>query len=195
MMVIGLTGGSGAGKSTVAAMMKKQGMKIIDADRVARDVVKKGEKTLEELAEAFGSAILDMDGNLNRRVLANVVFSDPKKLKQINAITHPRITCVVKEMIKKEPGITVIDAPLLYEAGLDSLCSAIITVVASYEIRLNRIMARDGISLELAKKRLDSQKNQAKFLQQADFILENDGDEKKLEKRLESILSQIMGRK
>jgi len=194
-MVIGLTGGSGAGKTTVAAMMKKQGMTIIDADLIARDIVKKGEKTLDELVEMFGPTILDDNGNLNRHALAGIVFSDPKKLQQLNAITHPRITAVVKETIAIETGIVVIDAPLLYEAGLDSLCAAVIIVVASFEIRLSRIMARDGISAASAEKRLESQKLQSKFLNVADFILENDGDKETLEKKLAGILNQIMGRK
>ena len=193
-MVIGLTGGSGAGKSTVADMMKTRGLMVIDADRVARDVVKKGQRALCEIVNVFGTGVLTQDGNLNRRVLADIVFSDENKLKILNDITLQRITEGIRQKIAHAPDILVIDAPLLYEAGLDGLCDAVIVVTASYENRLSRIMLRDHIEKDLAKKRLEAQKNQQKYFSSADFYLENNGDMIKLERELDGILSQIMGR-
>lgn len=193
-MVIGLTGGSGVGKSTVANMMRKRDMAVVDADVVARDVVKKGERALCEIVNVFGAGVLTQDGNLNRRVLADIVFSDEKKLKMLNNITHPRITEVIQTKIKTAPEILVIDAPLLYEAGLDKLCDVVIMVTASYENRLKRIMLRDNIEEDLARKRLYAQKNQQQYFDRANYALENDGDMVKLEKDLDNVLSQIMRR-
>ena len=181
---LGLTGPTGSGKSTAAKAALAWGARIVDADQVARQVVQPGTPCLEELAEAFGRDILLPDGTLQRALLARRAFSSPELTKQLNAITHPWITREVERQIeafaKEESAIIVLDAPLLYESGEDVLCDAVAVVTAPAEIRLRRIMQRDGINLEQARQRISAQPEQEFYTQKADYILDGSGQPDRL---------------
>lgn len=170
--VIGLTGPTGAGKSTVAAALKKLGCAVVDADRIARETV--GEKEcLEALRRAFGGDIAGPDGKLDRRLLAQRAFSSPENTRRLNSITHPLILKESVRRIEKEKrnGIraVILDAPLLFESGADSLCDTTIAVVTSEESRLKRIMARDQITREQALERMKAQHDGAYYTSRAAY--------------------------
>ena len=178
MKVIGLTGGSGSGKGYVAALFEqKWGIRSVDCDKVARQVCAKGQKCLDELAEAFGTQILTEDGEYNRPVMAGIVFSDPEKLALLNRITHRHILGSVRETIgeARERGdrAILIDAPQLFESGFDRECDLIVSVAADREDRIGRILERDGISRENALKRLANQYPDEFYLANSDFVVYN----------------------
>lgn len=190
MVVIGLTGGSGSGKSTLASLMREHGITVIDADQIGRQVVKKGQPALEEIVAAYGKEILLSDGELNRRKLGSIVFSNREKLRQLNAITHKYITAIVKEQLSHaQTDISVIDAAVLKESGILDMCDYVIAVVADKQIRIDRIMARDGLTRQEAENRIASQDPDAKYVQYADFVVDNSEGES-----LESLLGDILNR-
>lgn len=183
-MVIGLTGYTGAGKSTVAQIFCKQGAYIIDADRLARRVVEPGQAALQEIAEVFGGEMILPDGTLNRRALGNAVFADDEKRKRLEKITHPRIAALTAEEAQKAAGRTiVIDAPVLFAVpDIVKLCDKIVFVDAPPELRLRRIMDRDGLSEQEARRRMKAQSFMEIWKKQCDIVLENRGDLQQLER-------------
>ena len=173
-MIVGLTGGTGAGKSTVAALFAQKGWTVVDFDRISRDVCGAGSPCLTELTAAFGQEILLPDGSLNRKRLGKMVFGDPEALRILNEITHKYIIEAAREIVAGGGNI-LLDAPLLFEAGLDTWCDKIVCVTADDAVRLDRIMARDGISREAALARMGSQRTQAELMQKSDVTIENNG--------------------
>ncbi len=173
-MVVGLTGGTGAGKSTAAALFAKAGWQVIDFDQLSREVCTAGSHCLRELSAVFGQEILQPDGSLNRKKLGGMVFGNSEKLRMLNQITHKYIIEAAKEQMKKGGNI-LLDAPLLFEAGLDSWCDCLVCVTADAETRVQRIMARDGISRQEALARMGSQQQQADLAARCDVVLENNG--------------------
>lgn len=156
--IIGLTGGSGSGKSTVAAALRSLGAFVIDCDKIAHENMLKGGIAYNEIVEAFGGSILAASGEIDRKSLGNIVFNDKRALERLNRITHRHITDRVKALAdKSDSKITVIDAPLLYQTGLDRLCDSVWVTDAPYDVRLKRIMERDGITREAAESRLKNQ--------------------------------------
>ena len=174
--IIGLTGQSGSGKSTVALVMKKYGCEIIDADKLARKAVEKGSTCLLQLQSVFGNDIVDNDGDLIRSELAKRAFSSPEKTQLLNSITHPWIIAQTLREIKKFADMgkrnIVFDAPLLFESNMDAVCDEIIAVVAPESVRLSRILKRDGISENEARLRIKSQKDQDYYTKNADHIID-----------------------
>ena len=150
--VIGLTGQSGAGKTTVCQVFAESGFAIINADQIARKIMEKGTPCLEEAAECFGRDILNADGSLNRQRLADIVFEDKEKLKELNAISYPYITYEILQMINKytdeKQRYVLLDAPTLFESRADDFCDLIISVTASEKNRTERVLKRDGITAE-----------------------------------------------
>ena len=187
-IVVGLTGQTGTGKTTVGNELKKYGYSVIDADKVARLVTEKGSPTLKKLAEAFGKEIIKSDGTLDRALLADKAFSNEKMLELLNSITHPEIVRLIMKKVNGEffngfEGV-IIDAPQLFESGLDKKCNMIIAVTAPENIRLERIMKRDGISEEPARKRMAAQLPEEFFTQQSDIVVVNNGDNENLAKQV-----------
>ena len=176
--VIGLTGQTGAGKSTVALKMKEEGSCIIDADILARKAVESRD-ILERLADSFGNDIVS-GGVLNRKLLAERAFASEEKTRLLNSITHPEITrLAIEEIHKAENGgykDAVIDAPVLFESDLAVFCDKIICVVADKETRLKRIMLRDGITKEEALRRMSAQRDEEYYTSKSDEIIYNKGD-------------------
>lgn len=188
MTVIGLTGQTGAGKSTVCNYFRNCGWAVIDCDKVSREVTERGERCLTELAEAFSSTILGEDGSLDRRALGRIVFSDRAKLEQLNNIIFPHIIRRIEEKLDslREKGETavILDAPTLFESGADRQCDAVMAVIATPEVRLGRIMERDGLTREDAAHRMASQHSEDFFRQHADFLIENNSSLEALAARL-----------
>ncbi len=175
--VIGLTGQSGAGKTTVCRVFEENGFAIINADKIARQIMEKGMPCLDELVECFGVGILKEDGTLNRQKLADIVFSDKEKLKQLNAISYPYITSEILNKIKKlseeECKFVHLNAPTLFESRADDFCNLIISVTATEKNRTARIAERDGINSEHIKKRISSQHTERFFINHSDYIIKN----------------------
>jgi len=177
MKIIGITGLTGAGKGTVAQRLMAYGCYHIDADKVARDVINNSENVKNQLKNRFGEDIIDKDGKICRPVLAQRAFADNESTEALNAITHPAVTEKIKEIIteKENEGYkaVIIDAIALFESGEDKLCDFTVAVVAPLEIRLERIINRDNLSLKRAMERINAQKDESFFKNRADFILWN----------------------
>ena len=178
--VVGLTGQTGAGKTTISKIFSDNGYTVIDADIVARKVVEKGSNCLYEIEELFGREVLNGDGTLNRKALAAIVFTDKTKLETLNTIMHPYITKEILRMIKENSkrGVRLIllDAPTLFESHADDFCEIIISVLADENVREQRIIARDSITQQQARQRMDSQYSDEFFISHSDYIIRNDGD-------------------
>jgi dephospho-CoA kinase len=178
--LIGLTGGIATGKSTVSAMFKKAGAIIIDADRIARAVVKKGLPAYREIVAQFGTEILLPDGEINRNMLGNIIFNDPHKKQLLNRIVHPHVNEEVNRQIKQTQkthpnAVVVLDVPLLIEAGMHNNLSEIIVVYAPQDIQIQRLMQRDRISEADALARVQSQMSIEEKKQQATLVIDNSG--------------------
>lgn len=177
MKIIGLTGLTGAGKSTVAQKLMAYGCYHIDADKVAREVINNNENVKNKLKERFGADVINADGTTNRPLLASRAFADEQSTLDLNAITHPavieEIKSIIKDMAKVGYRGIIIDAIALFESGLDSLCDFNVTVIAPKEIRLERIMKRDNITEEKALERINAQKDESFFTSKSDFVLWN----------------------
>jgi len=196
LLVIGLTGGTGSGKGCVGRIFSSYGIDAIDTDDVSRNVCRKGSRCLAELSEYFGSIILNSDGTLNRKLLASIAFSDKEKHSMLNMITHKYILGEVREWlsIQKAAGkaAAIVDAPLLFESGFDKECDIIISVTAPAEIRIERIMNRDGIDIEAAKLRLSKQGNDTFYTSRSDYVIINAGDLDQLRSRTEEIVKVLL---
>lgn len=188
MLVIGLTGPTGAGKGAVASIFARYGIPVINADRVYHELIAPPSSCLQELAEVFGKQILLADGSLDRRALGGIVFSDPAAREKLNSITHRYVMEEVQgqmERFRREGvRVAVFDAPQLFEAGAHRACGAVVSVLADRGLRLERIMARDGLTAEAAMRRILAQKSDEFFKTHSDYIVENNGS-------LESLAPQV----
>lgn len=177
MLTIGLTGKTGAGKSTVALYLKSKGCLIVDGDLIARQITEKGSEVLLELQNAFGEDILDENGCLIRKLLAERAFATRESTDKLNSITHPHIKRKCEEEIEKgkKDGYTVfvIDAAALLESSCKELCDKIVVVTAPEDIRLDRILKRDNISISQAQRRINAQKEDEYYFSRADIIIRN----------------------
>lgn len=193
-LVIGLTGGIASGKSTVSQMIKEQGIRVVDADVIAREAVAKGTPALQQIVQTFGEDVLLPNGDLNRQQLGAIIFSDEEKRKQLNAIVHPEVR---KEMLKqRDEGVSqqetfvVLDIPLLFESQLESLVDRIIVVYTTPELQLSRLMNRNDLSEEEALNRIHSQQSLEEKCKKADRVIENTQDLAFIRKQLQNILNE-----
>ena len=178
--LIGLTGPSGSGKSSVSALIREwDDVLVIDADAVAHAVMEDA-SCRKELVEAFGPAILTGKGTLDRRALAAIVFRDPQKLVRLGEISYPHIIaeCIrrANEAFSAGARAAFLDAPTLFESGADRLCNQIVSVVTNRAERLRRILQRDGISPQAAEERMKNQFDDAFYADRSDFVIHNDSD-------------------
>lgn len=177
VMVIGLTGQTGAGKSTVSKVFVQNGFRLIDADAISRHVVARGSHCLADLQECFTDAILTPDGELDRKVMASIAFSDHRKLEMLNTIMYPYIVGEILRMIhrfsQQNHKLILLDAPTLFESRADDFCDLIISVVAKPELRMQRIVERDHISEKAAQQRMEMQLTEEFFRLHSDTVLEN----------------------
>ena len=175
--VIGVTGITGSGASTVAGFLEEFGGKVISADRLAHEAQKKGQPAYDGIVALFGGEILQEDGEINRKALGKIVFGDKSKLKQLEEIVHPVVVRHIKNLVDKcDKTFAVIDAPLLIESGLYTGCDEVWLVCTAHEERLARIMKRDGIDMTAAQMRLESRLSDNELAKKADFILYNQND-------------------
>lgn len=177
MLTVGLTGSSGSGKGYVCGIFKEKGIPCLDTDKVCREVYKKGHKCYYDLVGAFGEGILGQDGEIDRKVLFELTFSDSEKYSLLNSIAFTHILKETKRWLAltEEQGneIAVVDAPMLYESGFNSLCDKTVCVIADRPTQISRIVKRDGISEEAAVLRLDKQKKNLYYTSRANYTLDN----------------------
>ena len=169
--IIGLTGPTGSGKSSAALIAKNFDIKVIDCDKLARKAVKKGSPGLNDLIAAFSKGILKKDGTLNRRELAKRAFSSNDSTELLNKTLLPHIAELVKSELTDKT--ILLDAPTLFESGLDSICDVTVAVLANREDRIKRIMDRDKLSLENALLRINAGKDDNYYIDRADFVVYN----------------------
>lgn len=190
MKVIGLTGNSGVGKSTVCEILKnKYNVEIIDADQVAKQLTQDTSAYLEEIIEKFGKEILKENGKLNRKQLAEIIYQDNQKREELNKITFVHVVEEMKQQIHKmqDKSVIVIDAPLLFESDLDKLCNITIGMIARDSIKLERICKRDKIDKQTAQRRIAIQLKDQYLLEHANYIIENDSTIEQLEEKIEEL--------
>ena len=193
MRIIGVTGNIGSGKTTVAKILESEGAHVINADLIARNVLRKNGAGYAEAVEFFGTEILHENGEIDRRHLADIVFSDREKLLVLNSITHKHVRAEIDAQIrevreKKSHEIICLDVPLLFEAGLDAICDITCVVDAPYGVKVKRVMERDGTEREAAEKRLESQTPSRELKQKCDVVIENDEGVDELKKRVKELL-------
>lgn len=194
MKIIGVTGSSGAGKTEVCKILQeKYDAEIIDADAVAKKLSKKGTVYLNSIISRFGEDIIYKNGALNRKKLASMIYEDEQKREQLNRCTFDFIVQEIKKRINKvnHKEMILIDAPLLFESGLNSICDNVIVVLAQREEQIKRICQRDGIVEEVAKKRLNAQNTNEYFEEVGDIILINDKTLEDLKQAIEAIQNKI----
>ncbi|MER5739011.1 dephospho-CoA kinase [Streptomyces sp. NPDC002262] len=196
MLKVGLTGGIGAGKSEVSRLLVSYGAVLIDADRIAREVVEPGTPGLAAVVTAFGEDVLREDGTLDRPKLGSVVFADPERLAALNAIVHPLVGARSAELESAAgPGDVVVhDVPLLTENGLAPLYDLVVVVDASPETRLDRLVRIRGMAEEEAKARMAAQATRAARLEIADLVIDNDGPLEALEPRVREVWEELTRR-
>ncbi len=179
MLIVGLTGGIVSGKTTIAKMFQELGAQVIDADEIARKVVRPGEKAWQGIVEYFGPEILRDDLEINRKKLADIVFSNKEKLAVLNSITHPEITLMIKKQINQLKSkyqkdiICIVEAPLLFEAHLEDMMDKIIVVYLNREEQLKRLLLRNNLTREEAIQRIESQMPLEEKLSRADYVIDN----------------------
>ena len=190
-MIIGITGSSGAGKSTICELLEvTYKLEIINADKISRKLSRKGTSYVIDIIDKFGKDIVDENGELKRKKLAEIIYNDPQKREVLNECTFKYITKEIKKQIKKlkEKNETIIiDAPLLFESGLDKICDKIIGVISNKEIQIERIVARDNIDYEDAEKRLKAQQTNQFYIEKCDDIIENNNNYKKMVEEVKKI--------
>ncbi|HCW7961926.1 TPA: dephospho-CoA kinase [Staphylococcus aureus] len=191
--VIGLTGGIASGKSTVSELLSVFGFKVVDADKAAREAVKKGSKGLAQVREVFGDEAIDENGEMNRRYMGDLVFNHPEKRLELNAIIHPIVRDIMEEEKQEylKQGYNVImDIPLLFENELENTVDEVWVVYTSESIQMDHLMQRNNLSLEDAKARVYSQISIDKKSRMADHVIDNLGDKLELKQNLERLLEE-----
>ena len=195
MKIIGLTGGSGAGKSVVAAELEKLGAGIVDADAIYRKLCDENLDMLLDLQKAFGD-ILTIDKKLDRAKLAAIVFSDSNKLKKLNEITIFYIKKASDEKFKalKDKGIkiAIYDAPTLFQTGTDAICDGVIGIIADRNIRIERIIKRDNISEQAAVARIDAQPDDKFYYDRCEYIIKNNVSHETLKNQVKQLWQKLV---
>jgi dephospho-CoA kinase len=196
MILVGLTGGVATGKSTVAKMFKQCGAVVIDADELAREVVKPGKPAWREIVALFGKTVLNQDRSLNRQVLGNIVFRNPNKRRQLEQIIHPRVAReqarLTRQAARTDPAAVVIyDVPLLFEAGIDKRVDKAIVVTVDRKTQISRLKKRNGLSQAEAIRRINSQMPLAKKIQRADHVLDGTLPRSSLRQKVGNLLQEL----
>ena len=195
MKVIGLTGGIGSGKSTVSGFLREKGFLILDADQIAHDITKKESPVLQQIADAFGADMLDAVGNLQRKRLAAVAFSTPENKALLESLTTAEVVRLIEEQVVQlrnnaEYDIIFIDAPLLFEAGVDRLTDLVWMVSADEQIRIARVMARDQVSEADVLQRIANQMDNDEKIRRSQELIDNSSGKEELYQQVEALLEK-----
>lgn len=190
--ILGLTGPTGAGKGEVGRLLAQHGYEVIDSDILARKALEKGSPALLGLKAVFGNDIIKTSGEADRALIAKRAFSTPENTELLNSIVHPQVFALVfneiDRIIKNGGTHIVYDAPVLFESKSRYICDSVITVLADYKLRCERIMKRDSITVEQAKMRMKAQHNNDFYVKQSDYIIYNNGDIADIARQLEQII-------
>ena len=193
--IVGLTGQTGSGKSEVAKILTAKGIDVIDCDKLSHSISDTDKSCLCDLALEFSIAILNADGTLNRKKLGSIVFGDEGKLRRLNDIIFPyikaKIASLIKDMDKKGKPIVILDAPTLFESGLNKDCDFIISVTAPLEERVSRIIVRDHLTDSEARQRIASQHDEEFFKNNSDAVIENYGSLSELREEAENAVEKM----
>lgn len=199
MIIAGLTGGIASGKSTVSAFLSDAGALIIDADKIAREVVKQGTPGYEAILAVFDRMILLPDGEIDRKRLGDIIFNDPEKKSCLNAIVHPRVLERVNDMVARintqtPEAVVILDIPLLLESGLERNLAEVIVVYVPETIQLERLMRRDGIDEQAATARIRSQMPIEQKRNRATIVVDNSGGLSATRKQARAVFSRLKRR-
>ena len=196
MITLGITGRSGCGKSTVTAVFAAHGVPLADADQISREILLPGSPLLPALAERFGGDILIADGTLNRRLLADRAFATPEGKAALDGLTHPeivrRIRAAKQAALASGAPLFVLDGAVIVGTAAQAECDRLCVVTAPFETSVSRIMARDGISAEMAARRLNAQTPEETLTAQADYVLRNDTDLARLQAAAAQLCTRLM---
>lgn len=200
MKIIGLTGGIGSGKSTVSSYLREKGCYIIDADKMSRELTAKGGSAIPGIKSIFGDKVFNLDGSLDRKKLSEIVFSDKTKKDALEKITTKIVIDKILKEIKnlktdKYEGIIIIDAPLLFEFGMEKYCHESWLVYASQDTCISRVMKRDGLSKESIEARMRNQMSLSEKKRLADYIIENSSDLSQLYHKVNILLERFADEK
>ena len=199
MKVIGITGSSGSGKTTLSKILnEREDVKVINADEVVRELSVPGTEYLNAIKDTFGQEVFFEDGNLNRKKLAKKIYNDNVSRENLNKLTF---NYVVKEIISRVINIdsekvkfAIIDAPLLFESGLNKCCDYVISLIADFDLKVRRICKRDNIDEQTAKSRLNIQNEDEFYIQKSDFVIHN-SENNDLKKKNKKIFKEILKKK
>jgi len=197
VLLVGLTGGIAAGKSTVAARLVQRGVMLIDADAIAREVVEPGTSGFAAIVERFGSDVLLPDGSIDRPALGRVVFADPEDRADLNAITHPRVAEEIASRLAALadfPGVVVVDVPLLVETQVDRGYQAIVVVAARPAVQLQRLIRERGMPEADARARIAAQASLEERLARATHVIWNEGTLEELHVRTDEVADELLAR-
>lgn len=193
MLVVGLTGGIASGKTTVAKILSDFDIKIVDVDRIAKEIVSPHTNIWEKIIETFGEEILDKDLSIDRSKLAKLIFSVPEKRKLLDDITHPIILTKIKEKLAelKSESIVVIDIPLLFETGFEKEVDKVVVVFAQRVLQIERLVKKCKLGLKEAQDRIDSQMSLLEKTKRADWIIYNNGGMEELRKEVRRLFEEL----
>jgi dephospho-CoA kinase len=197
VLLIGLTGGIGSGKSTVSALLAERGAVVIDADRITRELQEPGTSVFEAMVERFGPGIVAADGTLDRQAVADVVFSDAQALQALNAIVHPAVGAEIARRLEAEAGtdrVVILDVPLLVESGRDDL-AALVVVDVDPEIALQRLVEQRGMREDDARARMARQASREDRLARADEVIDNSGSLDDLATQVDALWARLEARR
>jgi len=197
MLLVGLTGGIGSGKTTVAGLLAARGAVVVDADELAREALEPGSRTFKHVSDLFGQEVLTTDGRIDRAALANLVFSDEEKRRALESITHPEVFRLLAEAVEKlrdTDSIVVFDAPLIIETGFHQAVDVLVVVTAPVEQRIERVRRDRGMTEAEAAVRIAAQAEPEARNAAADFLILNDGGLEELEARVDELWAELEAR-
>ncbi|MGH7794234.1 MAG: dephospho-CoA kinase [Candidatus Binatia bacterium] len=193
--LVGLTGGIASGKTTAANILQRLGAAVVDADALAREVVERGHDGWREIVETFGVEVLQSDQTLDRQKLRAVIFNNSTARKKLESIIHPRVRALAEERIRQHAAagteVVVYEVPLLFEGKLHEWLRPVVLVACDIDVQKRRLQQRDGLAAEEAQKHIDAQMSLEEKRRLADYVIENDGSLKDLERQVQAVLNKI----